>query len=73
LPGGKPACGRFPRLRLFHLSSLSIERFRISIRHFDVTNIGKTFDMQGMLTERNDISEDVQPAAAIGEPIKINR
>lgn len=43
------------------------------VNHFDITDIGKTFDMQGMLTERNDISEDVQPAAAIGEPIKINR
>ena len=32
LPGGKPACGRFPRLVLFHLSALSIEQLVISIR-----------------------------------------
>ena len=32
LPGGKPACGRFPWLVLFHLSALPIERLKISIR-----------------------------------------
>ncbi len=31
LPGDKPACSRFPRLVLFHLSALSIERLKISI------------------------------------------
>ena len=31
LPGGKPACGRFPWLVLFHLSALPIERLKISI------------------------------------------
>ena len=28
-------CGRFPRLELFHLSALSIERLKISIRDTD--------------------------------------
>ncbi len=32
LPGGKPACGHFPRLVLFHLSALPIERLKISIK-----------------------------------------
>ena len=32
LPGGKPACSRFPRLTKFYLPSLSIERCGISIR-----------------------------------------
>ena len=32
LPGGKPACGRFPRLVLFYLSALPIERLKISIK-----------------------------------------
>ena len=33
LPGGKPACSRFPRLTKFYLPSLSIERCGISIRY----------------------------------------
>ena len=33
LPGDKPACSRFPRLVLFHLSALSIERLKISIKY----------------------------------------
>ena len=32
MPGDKPACSRFPRLVLFHLSALSIERLKISIK-----------------------------------------
>ena len=32
LPGGKPACGRFPRLAAFYLPPLSTERLKISIR-----------------------------------------
>ena len=35
LPGDKPAYSRFPRLVLFHLSALSIERLKISITWFD--------------------------------------
>ena len=35
LPGGKPACSRFPRLVLFHLSALSIEQLVISIKKTD--------------------------------------
>ena len=31
LPGGKPACGRFPRLAAFYLPPLSTERLKISI------------------------------------------
>nr|DAM66833.1 MAG TPA: hypothetical protein [Caudoviricetes sp.] len=31
MPGGKSACSRFPRLVLFHLSALPIERLKISI------------------------------------------
>ena len=37
LPGGKPACSRFPRLGLFHLSALSIEQLVISIKGKTVT------------------------------------
>ena len=33
LPGGKPACGRFPRLAAFYLPPLSTERLKISINH----------------------------------------
>ena len=32
LPGGKPACGRFPRLAAFYLPPLSKERSKISIK-----------------------------------------
>ena len=32
LPGGKPACGRFPRLAAFYLPPLSTERLKISIK-----------------------------------------
>ena len=32
LPGGKPACGRFPRLAAFYLPPLSTERLKISMK-----------------------------------------
>ena len=36
LPGGKPACSRFPRLVLFYLWALSTERLKISINQFQI-------------------------------------
>ena len=36
MPGGKPACGRFPRLVLFYLSALPIERLKISIKRTEI-------------------------------------
>ena len=49
LPGGKPACGRFPRLVLFYLSALPIERLKISIK---AVNSAKKFAKSiGFLSE----------------------
>ena len=43
LPGDKPACSRFPRLVLFHLSALSIERLKISISWKAVSGMALLF------------------------------
>ena len=39
LPGGKPACGRFPRLAAFYLPPLSTERLKISITNTSAPQI----------------------------------
>ena len=53
LPGGKPACGRFPRLVLFYLSAFPTERLEISITSAARQQTAVILDvLQGLLTQQ---------------------